>query len=68
MVAKWSPFHSAGKDKVPMRHVFCVICLLFFFTGGAFAEVKRFQIPLENSPSIGPENAAVTIVEFIDYQ
>ncbi len=51
-----------------MRHVFCVICLLFFFTGGAFAEVKRFQIPLENSPSIGPENAAVTIVEFIDYQ
>lgn len=51
-----------------MRHVSCILCLLFLFVGGAFAEVKRFAIPLESSPSVGPENAPVTIVEFIDYQ
>jgi len=28
----------------------------------------RVTIPLENSPSLGPENAPVTIVEFIDFQ
>jgi protein-disulfide isomerase len=38
------------------------------WVGLSSAEVKRFQIPLENSPVIGSETAAVTIVEFIDYQ
>lgn len=28
----------------------------------------RFEVPLEGSPSCGPEDAAVTIVEFLDYQ
>lgn len=32
------------------------------------AGVKRYEIPLEGSPSTGPEDAAVTIVEFLDYQ
>jgi protein-disulfide isomerase len=32
------------------------------------SEEKRYQIPLENSPSIGPADAPVTIFEFIDFQ
>jgi hypothetical protein len=32
------------------------------------AEIKRYTIPIENSPSWGPENAPITIIEFIDYQ
>jgi len=32
------------------------------------AEVKRYQIPLENSPSSGPADAPVTVFEFLDFQ
>ncbi len=29
---------------------------------------KRYQIPLENSPSLGPADAPVTVFEFLDFQ
>jgi hypothetical protein len=51
-----------------MKKTALVAFLLLFTVGFASADVKRFQIPLENSPVIGPANAPVTIVEFIDYQ
>ena len=38
------------------------------FAGAQGAEEKRYQIPLENSPSIGPADAPVTMFEFIDFQ
>ena len=28
----------------------------------------RYSIPLGDSPSIGPQNAPVVLVEFLDYQ
>jgi hypothetical protein len=42
--------------------------LLFLFAGLAQAEEKRYSIPIGDSPSIGPANATVTIIEFIDFQ
>ena len=33
-----------------------------------YATENRYDIPVADSPSRGPENAAVTIIEFIDYQ
>lgn len=32
------------------------------------AEETRFNVPLEDSPSYGPANAPVTIIEFLDFQ
>ena len=32
------------------------------------AAEERLNLPLENSPSLGPENAPVLMVEFIDFQ
>ncbi|MHB8844299.1 MAG: hypothetical protein ACYC7L_06060 [Nitrospirota bacterium] len=34
----------------------------------AFAADKRTTVSIGNSPSLGPENAPVTIIEFIDFQ
>ena len=36
--------------------------------GAQGAEEKRYQIPLENSPSSGPADAPVTMFEFLDFQ
>lgn len=44
--------------------------LATIFLGGGpagFAET-RYRIPLEDSPSIGPQSAPVVLVEFLDYQ
>jgi protein-disulfide isomerase len=32
------------------------------------ADDVRYDVPAGDSPSIGPANAPVTIVEFLDYQ
>ena len=43
-----------------------VLALLAAIPAGA-AEL-RYAVPAGDSPSIGPANAPVTIVEFVDYQ
>ena len=51
-----------------MRTVFLpVLLILLLFTVPALAD-QRVTIPLENSPSLGPDNAPITIFEFIDFQ
>ena len=32
------------------------------------ASENRYDVPIEDCPSLGPEKAPVTIMEFIDYQ
>lgn len=48
------------------RLVFIVLLLLP--TGIAEANEKRYSVPVGESPSIGPADAAVTIIEFLDFQ
>lgn len=45
-----------------------MIALLLLFSVPAGAADKRVSVPIGGSPSLGPENAPVTIVEFIDFQ
>jgi hypothetical protein len=44
------------------------VMIVLVIAASALAEEKRFTVPLDNSPAMGPENAPVTIVEFIDFQ
>ena len=45
-----------------------MIALLLLFNIPAGAADKRVIVPIGDSPSMGPENAPVTIIEFIDFQ
>ena len=41
--------------------------VLLLFAGTALAE-ERTKIPIGDSPSMGPSDAPVTIIEFLDFQ
>lgn len=42
--------------------------MLLIIPALCFASDNRYDVPIADSPSQGPENAPVTIIEFIDYQ
>lgn len=44
------------------------IVIVTFISVSAVADEKRFTVPIGDSPSIGPGNAPVTIIEFLDFQ
>lgn len=44
------------------------LALLVALCSTVFADETRYRIPLGDSPQLGPENAPVTIIEFIDFQ
>jgi hypothetical protein len=50
-----------------MKKIFSILFAALLVATAA-AETQRYNVSLEGSPSIGPQNAPVTIVEFIDYQ
>ncbi len=44
------------------------VLLLFLLAGHAVAVEKRYAVPLDDSPAMGPVTAPVTIIEFLDFQ
>jgi len=60
----WGIFNPEGKM---MRNLF-ILAILFFAASVAFAQDKRFNVPLEDSPASGAADAPVTIIEFLDFQ
>ncbi|MFH0780463.1 MAG: hypothetical protein V2B20_00695 [Pseudomonadota bacterium] len=57
-----SPFIFAMLKKL----LSCVFVLFLF--GTALAEETRTEVPIGDSPTMGPADAPVTLIEFIDFQ
>ena len=53
-----------------MKKIFllAISTLLLLFLTAVSAADKRITVPIGESPSMGPENAPVTIIEFVDFQ
>jgi hypothetical protein len=53
-----------------MRTTLVLALLLLFFPSAAIsaADDQRFDVPLNNAPQRGPQDAPVTIIEFLDFQ
>ena len=45
-----------------------VLFLLFLLLPHSGAAETRYNVPIGDSPSIGPAGAPVVIIEFLDYQ
>ena len=45
-----------------------LVMALFLLAVSASAEEKRYPVPLGDSPTLGPLDAPVTVVEFLDFQ
>lgn len=54
--------------RAPISHPALLVLLLLLSASPAAAADVRYTVPPGDSPSIGPANAPVTIVEFVDYQ
>jgi hypothetical protein len=58
-----------SKEVSVMRMAFVLALLLLAFpTVTLSADVDRFDVPIGSSPQRGPQDAAVTIIEFLDFQ
>ena len=44
------------------------VVLLLCLAGHAAADEKRYSVPIGDSPAMGPADAPVTIIEFLDFQ
>ncbi len=45
-----------------------LVILGFLSQSSASADIKRYNVPVDNSPQKGPKDAPVTIIEFLDFQ
>jgi hypothetical protein len=48
--------------------LFISIVIISLLPLAAFGQQERYELPLSNSVQMGPDNAPITIIEFLDFQ
>lgn len=51
-----------------MRKLTAILSVLILASSLAYGAEKRFSVPIADSPTVGPADAPVTMVEFLDFQ
>lgn len=51
-----------------MKRILICVFILSLFGMAHAQEEKRFEVPIGDSPAMGPADAPVTIIEFLDFQ
>jgi hypothetical protein len=51
-----------------MKKKTLIILFILFIAYHSFAEEKRHNVPILDSPASGPSDAVITVIEFLDYQ
>jgi hypothetical protein len=60
-----SALSAEGERSMKKLTLLIAIALIAF---PAFADEARFPVPLDDSPALGPPDAPLTIIEFLDFQ
>jgi hypothetical protein len=63
-----SPGLSRPGISALMASVIIIALLGGLCHSAAFADTKRYKVPVDSSPQKGPKDAPVTIIEFLDFQ
>lgn len=51
-----------------MARLFLTLLMILLVSTAVAVEIPRIEVPLGDSPVRGPADAAVTMIEFIDFQ
>lgn len=54
--------------KILNRFFFIVFALILLVPFSIAASESRYNVPIGDSSALGPVNAPITMIEFIDYQ
>ena len=56
-------------EVLPMlKKLLFAFLFIFFLSSLGHAAEQRYSIPIDNCPILGPEDAQITIIEFLDFQ
>jgi protein-disulfide isomerase len=59
---------NAGGNRQLFLSLLLLTGILLFSSTLLHAENARYNVPIGDSPVLGPSDAPVTIIEFLDYQ
>jgi hypothetical protein len=51
-----------------MKKLIVIILSVILASSLGYGEEKRFSVPIGDSPTAGPADAPVTVIEFLDFQ